>query len=134
MNRSKPPKRTVKSDSFKVDQDGESYFPHAGESVTFKGRGSVRSAMTAMSLSRLSDLPSEKITTAMDPDGIMGKVLHELADNIHSWTWTDPDGEPYPERPDRELLAGLEFGELAWLLSAMAGNEERATEEERKND
>lgn len=112
--RTKPPAktRTVCADDFTVVVDGETYYPHAGESVTFKGRLSVG---LYLELTRL-----DQAETGLDL----------LASAITEWSFTDDEGRAYASPPTVEVLKALPAEELGWLIAASRSERK---EEEVKN-
>lgn len=135
MNRtkSKPPKLTVPGDSYVVTVDGESYYPHAEETVTFRRRGSVEATLASLRLSGIASLTAAEMGEALNDDGVLGSVLRLLSENIEGWTWTDDSGTPLPD-PTPEVLRGLDFSELVWLIGAQMGGNASQSEEAVKND
>lgn len=107
--KTKVPARTVSSDDFVVEVDGVSYYPHAGESVTFVGRMTTNDLMRSMKLQRI-DLNAD------DADEQIGEVRAFVAGRIAGWTWTDDAGEPYPNPPTPDVVGLLDMDELGWLL------------------
>jgi hypothetical protein len=88
-------------DDFTItDDDGNEYYPHAGESVTFR-----------------SDLPWRLVALpdpGDSPRNYCEALIAVLRRQIRGWDWTDDDGEPLP-RP-AEDYAG--FVEALWHVSA----------------
>ena len=107
----KVPPVTVLSDDLEIVVDGETYHPHAGESVSFRGRQSVGDAMLAFSLQSLTEA-----TDASEIHRTLSDVVSKLATRINGWTWTDDDGEAYESPPSAETLMRLSFEELGWLI------------------
>jgi hypothetical protein len=110
------PLAVVSSDDLVVEDGGEQYYPHAGESVTFKKRISPRDLMV---IARASDLQD-----TVDKTGAakLARFFHDeacvvLGRAILSWTWTDPyTEEVYPE-PSADTLRDLDAqSELQYLL------------------
>lgn len=104
--RTKPPTmaRRVSCDDLTVVVGGETYFPHYGEWVEYKGRPSVGLYIKLLGMNSASE------------DG-----LKELAKYVTAWNWTDDDNKPYPA-PSAEVFTMLPTDELKWLLIT-AGND-----------
>lgn len=102
--RSKPPKvtRQVSGDDLAIVIDGETYYPHAGESVTFRGRVPFSLWM------RLQDMTNFEEGAAL------------LAQQIEGWDFTDDDGNPYPSPPTVDTLLSLPGDEFKWLIQKLA--------------
>lgn len=103
----KPPleARRVYSDDLSIVIGGETYYPHAGEWVEFKGRPSVGLYVKLLDLA----------TASQDS-------LHELHKYIVAWNWTDDAGNAYANPPTLETLLEMPAAELKWLL-VNAGND-----------
>lgn len=112
--KTKVPARSVSSDDFVVEVDGVSYYPHAGESVTFVGRMTTDDLMRSMKMRRL-DLSADNADEQVD------EVRKFIAGRIAGWTWTDDAGEPYPNPPTPEVIGKLDMDELGWLLANNMG-------------
>lgn len=113
---SKVPSLAVPSDSLAIEADGETYYPHAGETVTFRGRQTVGDALLALRL--------QSVNGESDPERIaetMQSVVEGLAKRIVAWTWTDDDGTAYPSPPTADVVASLSFAELGWLVGGGQG-------------
>ena len=108
--KSKRPNHVVVADDFVVEINGESFYPHAGESVSFVGRLTTNDLMHAMKLQRI-DLD------AADADQQLDEVRQFLAGRIASWDWTDDEGTPYPNPPSPADIGRLDMDELGWLLA-----------------
>lgn len=100
MERRKPPlkPRRVMADELAVDVDGETYYPHVGEWVEFKGRPSL-------------GLYLEMTKLAESTEGLV-----RLLQYIHAWTLTDDEGNAYPL--ELASLMRMPKEEIAWLLSS----------------
>ena len=118
------PMTVVPSDDFVVKDGGEEYYPHAGESVTFRKRVSPRDLMV---IARAGDLQND--TEGEKGAAKLARFFHDeacvvLGRAIHSWTWTDPysdEGTAYPE-PSAEALRDLDAQtELQYLLEKWLG-------------
>lgn len=105
--KTKPPVklRRVVADDLAIEMDSETYYPHAGESVVFKGRATVGLYVMIAQL-------------GSSPEG-----LSLLAEQIDSWTWTDDEGKPYPE-PTLDALLRLPTEELGWLIQNVSSDGE----------
>ena len=138
----KPPMAAVDSSSYEIEIDGEKYYPHSEETVTFKSRGSVDTMMTYMTLvnfSQENESADAKANTArlmkeLQADGLFYNLLDYLARNIKSWTWTDQNGDPYENPPSIATLKSLEFTEIFWLMSAQTGDKKPAEDDEAKKE
>lgn len=115
----KIPTRTVVADDLAVEVDGETYYPHAGEVVTFRGRMSVGDYLNSAKLAALgSDMSAEQVDKL---DDLFGQTIEALAKRIVSWDWTDDAGDPLPSPPDADVLRGLATEEVQWLIGKSAG-------------
>lgn len=132
VKKTKVPFTVVNGDDYEVVIDGESYHPHAGETVSFK-RGmspddySVLIAfksMAALAQQRGEDIDVETMVSDIN------KVVEVLANGIKSWTWTDADDNPLAE-PSVETLQKVDLEEVIWLVSKRLG---ARSEGETKND
>jgi len=112
VQRSKPPvaPRRVSSDDLTVVIGGETYWPHAGEWVEFKGRPNVGLYVKLLDLA----------TTSQDS-------LKELHKYIVAWNWTDDAGVPYANPPTLETLLEMPAEELKWLLTHAGSDAAAAT-------
>lgn len=110
MQRTKPPNkpRRVSAADIKVVEDGETYYPHVGEWVEFRGRVSLGLYLDLMDAGRSRE------------------NLQLLLGIIHGWTLTDDNGQPVPL--SLEGLLSLPQEELSWLI-ANAGSAARTDEE-----
>ena len=100
MEKRKPPlaPRRVMADDITVEVGGETYHPHAGEYVEFKGRPSVG---LYLKVAQLGESP---------------EALMLLVENLHAWTLTDDGGNEYPNPPALDSLLRMPGEELGWLL------------------
>lgn len=112
--KSKPPltPRRIFADDLAVEQGGETYYPHAGEFVEFKGRPAVG---LYLRFGQLGDSP---------------EAVSLLLEYLTDWDWTDDEGKPYGP-PTIEALMRLPAVELGWLLTNAAS--EPKTEEAHLN-
>ena len=101
-------------DDCEVQFGDQTFYPHVGESVDFKGRPSFGLFL------ELADITN-------NPD-VMGK----LASGIAGWDFTDDNGQPYENPPTAETLKLLPNAEVGWLIkkaTAAAITEEAMGEE-----
>lgn len=133
----KPQPIEIPSDDCAVVIDGETYYPHEGESVrlvpglsvgTIHALSGLTSVGTKMEAAKGE--PGELATITGLADDAMQALCQALAQRIKSWTWTDVNGNPLPQ-PDGTTgpLQALEAAELHWLLAAVKGE----TGAQRKN-
>jgi hypothetical protein len=122
----KIPGLTVASDNFSMEAEGVTYYPHQGESVTFRGRQSVGDAMLAFKLQGLTEESDPQLIP-----GLIEDVVGGLASQIMAWTWTDDDCRPYKSPPTAETLTLLSFEELTYLVN---GGKVTSSEEDLKNE
>ena len=120
---SKLPNRTVVADDLAVEVDGAIYYPHAGESVTFRtARQSIDDHLLQLRLVALQ----KEITVAAEAESIeMGSVVQledliartfgQLSSAIVAWEWTGDDGAALPL--EIATLRSLSREELDWLRS-----------------
>lgn len=121
VTKSKPQAITVAGDNLAIVVGDETYYPHAGETVTFRGRKTVGDATLALKLQGIGgDSSPDVIEEALA--GLLGSL--EVA--IVAWDWTDDSGEPYPSPPDADTLRSLSFEELAWLVGRGASESDDA--------
>ncbi len=134
--KTKPPTRTERSDSMFVEVDGKRYFPHAGETVTFRGQATVGQLASALDLAATRGLDMEDPENSAHLSATLRETATLLATNIVAWTWTDDADVPYPAKPTEETIRGLSMEELGWLLRAQRGVVEtpEAAEEAAKKD
>lgn len=124
----KPPEREIKLDAYTVEVDGETYYPHEGESIWLEPLDSVDQALEIAELSRFK-LQLEAIQGDADADisavRIMNDVLADiaafLARHAVRWTVTDARGNPLPQ-PDGtpETTKRLGKGLLLWLFGYLS--------------
>lgn len=109
----------VCDDLIALDDEGNEYFPHAGEEVTFKRKISARDLVIVSQIAEIGDIEDDK------ERGVeMVKFFHDtvcpiLAKAIVSWTWTDVYSEETVllGEPDVEALRDLDVEtELQYLL------------------
>lgn len=134
---SKPEPIVVPSDDCDVTVNGETYFPHEGETITLipgLSAGAVSAINTFMSIGTRIDAvsgePDEGARVTAIADEALQKLCAALASRVVSWTWTDAAGRPLPQ-PDGtpEPLLALESSELLWIITAVKGE----TRSARKN-
>jgi hypothetical protein len=120
VERTKAPPTTIFCDELTIEIGGEKYHPHAGELVRLSGGASVADIKMAVDLQKFKDIDmsTDEGKARMEDVkvGLVGMV-GSLAQRLQSWTWTDDAGRPYGE-PTREILEGLRFEELIWILTA----------------
>ena len=120
IERTKAPPTTIFCDELTIEVDGEKYHPHAGELIRLSGGASVADIKMAVDLQKFKDIDmstDEGLARMEDVKaGLMGMV-GSLGQRLQSWTWTDDAGRLYGE-PTREILEGLRFEELMWILTA----------------
>lgn len=114
---------TVVADDLEIEEDGETYRPHAGENVTFRGRMTVGDYLNALSLASFDETHLE------GADAVFDEMLENLALRIVSWDWTGDYNESLPP-PTPKVLRGLSFEELSWLIQKANG---ARTAEQSKN-
>jgi len=132
VKKTKVPFTTVSGDDYSVVIGEETYYPHAGETVTFKRGMSPEDygvliafkSMAALAQQRGDDID----VVAMVND--INKVVEVLANGIKSWTWTDADDNPLPA-PTVEVLSTVDLEEIIWMVSKRLG---ARSEAETKND
>lgn len=119
----KLPTKTIVADDLEVEVDGEKFYPHAGESVTYRVKNlSLDNYLVQMkALSLQFALPEAAVDNKLDYQAVINleeaahKVLALLASQIVSWDWTDDLSEPYPSPPTPEILRTLSREEMRWL-------------------
>ena len=134
----KPPARVITSDDYEVWVDGHPYRPHRGEAVTFAPRPSVGETLDRMRMGALSvelDAARGDSDEALQVRDIMNRtyedVIAALADRILDWTWTDDQGERYPNPHGKPtVLRRITDGETAYLMSCAKGE---SPEDEKKD-
>jgi hypothetical protein len=85
-----------------ADGDGNEFYPHAGETVTFRQDLPWR----------LMTIPWRLMTISadMENEAYMLAVIRVLKRQIRDWTWTDDEGEPLPS-PAKEPAGITDEGE-----------------------
>lgn len=138
------PLKTIPSDDFMIEDEGEKYYPHKGEEVTFKKRAiSIRTMRLVSNMSELQAQSNklEKREEELEAKGkelpkkdqdllaksrakVTGILTNDIAPNlaraILDWTWTDmydesENPEPLP-KPTLETLRDLDIEEISYLL------------------
>jgi hypothetical protein len=105
-----------KSDDFVIEEGGEEYYPHAGESVIFRRRLSPADLMMMMQAEELGDSEDQREIVHF----LFGEIPPILLRAIHSWTWTDPyTGEPM--ELSLEAIQNLDIPELTYLTNKLSG-------------
>lgn len=120
IERTKVPPTTIFCDELEIEVDGETYHPHAGELIRLSGGASVADIKMAVDLQKFSDIDlstDEGREKMAEVKSGLVMMVGSLATRLQSWTWTDDANEPYPP-PTREILEGLRFEELMWILTA----------------
>lgn len=104
----KPPltPRQVDSDDLAVVVGGDTYYPHEGEWVKFKGRPSMGLWLKVKALGEEESSGGEEVYAL-------------LLNHIHSWSWTDDNGDPYENPPTIGTLLSLAKEEFGWLLAKL---------------
>lgn len=132
LQRTKVPARRINSDDCKVTVDGEDFFPHVGEWVEIAGGRLFGEVMLNWEVSDMTALegksPSEQVRLLNQR---YEKLLTHVLGRVKGWSWTDDDGNPYPNPPTEDAVRRLSEAEvnyLAWL------GFRTSTEEARKND
>lgn len=125
---SKPPTTITieKCDGLAVTVEGEKYYPHADESVTFTRARTLGEVMEVAQLSGLADLLSglQGDSGAGVTDSV-GKLAAMIAAKVTAWEWTGDDGEPLGDPSDPETIRGLGMTEQLWLYGRILGRETR---------
>lgn len=121
--KSKPPARRVPSDDYTLVLDNETYYPHVGEWVEFRSRGSVADTMLAIELSQLQGSGPDELKEHLGKSGTMADITGNLANNIKAWSWTNDDGEPFPSPPTARDIRALSFEEIGYLIGAQRGDQ-----------
>jgi len=125
------PKIVVSSDDLVVidedapedaPQEEREYYPHYGETVTFRKSVPLKVMRTLSTVAHVQSLDPTQ-----DPEAFgdaAEALVSVLATQIIDWTWTDHDGEPMPRPRQKtdfvEALWTLETYELVWLQQHMA--------------
>lgn len=118
----KPPVRQVSSDSYHVDVDGQRYYPHLGETVTFRPSLSLSAFLTALDIQGLNDVDFGQMDRE-DREALhsmLGDVCGALSQAIVGWTWTDDLDVPLPP-PSEEVLRSRPIDEIMWLVGVSMG-------------
>ena len=66
----------------------------------------------------LEDIRGHTIPAAGDTTAAMDYGMAIIGKLVKGWNWVDDDGSPMPE-PTPELVAGLPYAEIAWLMEAL---------------
>lgn len=114
----KVPLRVVRGDSYATVIDGETYHPFEGETVSFKRGFPYQAAQDSLKLARLETMLQRDELDAAGydmMDTLTQALLNQLADSIHSWTFTDEEGERFPA-PTREFVRQLDYDLVIWLM------------------
>lgn len=135
---SKIPSVEVPSDDCAVQYAGETYYPHAGESVSVWPNHSLQLYRVLMELNglqgRIAALEGEPNAAEESlrlVEGAFSNLAEELAPYLEHWTWTDKAGRPMPALDGTAgPLRRLDVEELQWLVGAVRGE----TAQTRKND
>lgn len=111
----KPPivPRRVMADDIAVVVGSETYHPHVGEWVEFKGR------------------PSVGLYLQVADAGQSSQAVALLVKNLHAWTLTNDVGVPYPNPPSSDSVMSMAAEEFAWLIQNVSSD--GLTEEALKN-
>lgn len=126
---SKPKPIVVPSDDYAVTQNGETFHPHEGETVTmYVGQAvgvaaSIRKILgIGPQLDAAEGARDEQLRQVMIGSEALEQLCAVLAPRVVDWTWTDFAGRPLP-KPDGTAgpLLALETSELFWLLTAVKG-------------
>jgi hypothetical protein len=136
---SKPPLRPVPSDDCAVTINGETYYPHEGETVWIVGKASVGELQSYWEFrQKVRELPSENGRPADDATleawNAYNRSYEErlslsfddlcqmVAGRVAKWDWTDDVGNPLPQ-PDGSLepMKRLRTEELNWLHAVIQG-------------
>ena len=120
VQRTKPRPVTIFCDELTIEEGGETYHPHAGELIRLTGGATVADIKMAVDLQAFKDIDmgteEGKAKMAEVKEGLES-IVDVLAHRLQSWTWTDDNDRPYGP-PTREILEGLRFEELMWILTA----------------
>ncbi len=131
----KPPiaLRTVPTDDFTRIRDGETYYPHAGEWVTFAplamSTGEMRAAfgMDDYRAGRTDDMRIVDRSLVMLHKSLARRVVawnwtDDLGRPIVPWNATDEQGNPYAKLDGSlEPFEALEADELVYLRARVSG-------------
>lgn len=127
--KSKIPFKSINCDSFSVEEGGETYYPHVGETVELRNRVSLDDYTLLVEFQNDDGGPRT-------PE-LVDRVCQTLAARIKAWDWTDDDDVPYPSPPTPDVIRRLSAPEMMFLLSGgkqTAAGLTEAAEAERKND
>lgn len=125
---SKPPLRHIPSDDCAVVVDGETYYPHEGESLSLIGGARPirlfqvvnRLRQASVQVEALQDEPDGAVQIAELLDPQFEELCELLASRIVDWTWTDARGQPLPP-PNARAVALLENQEVLYLITVVQG-------------
>lgn len=108
----------IPGDDFEVKSaEGEPLYPHAGEWVLMRQRISPAAMRVLL---KFWPLAAKGFTpeSANEIADLLPEVWAILSEAILDWSWTGPDGKPYPKPHKKpEVIANeISFEEMAWLV------------------
>lgn len=126
------PTVTIPSDDLLINVNGEEFYPHTGESVTFKRKMTPRDLMVMADVAGIQDKYKDRPLEAAQV--LYGTLCPLLSKRIDDWDWTDDDGKPYPKPSEDdfvETLYDLALEEINYLVEKY--NSASAPQETEKN-
>jgi hypothetical protein len=123
--RTLPPAKVVRGETYQVTQNHKTYYPHVGEEVCFVGEASngfIEDVLRYQALATKA-LQAGGGMLDLDENQEMAEVIErlrvELTQHIESWTWTDFRGAPLSDPPTVETVRGLPFLEFFFLTNEL---------------
>lgn len=119
----KPPVKweRITCDDFKVEVDGEEYFPHLDEWVDIIPIRQLSDLKNLMLLAQTqvienAGLDDPRVMTQYD------QVCVYLSDSIFKWNWTDSTGEELPQPYKKpKVIEMLGIDEIGYLIGKLIG-------------
>lgn len=120
IKQTKTPAIRLRADTCRVVVQGEVYYPHADEYVTFANNPTIGDGELAMELGNMveaADPSSLDQDTVLRLTAKLEEAIQRVAKRVLSWDWTDSAGRPLGE-PTPETIRDLDILEMLWLLTA----------------
>ncbi len=123
IKKSRPPERVLRGEDFPLEENGETYYPHAGEHIHLQGQPSNGFLQDLVRFGYLLALAKEAggmldLAEGSELDLLFDRVRSELSDHIVRWTWTDASGRKLPVHPSPMDIRKITTAELLGIAYA----------------